>query len=85
MMSVEIVVLTTKRHTYDKALEKKDEGTPSEKTPPVNPSPLPSSNGPLIIDKPNFETIFCPLKIKIHKNVFNPSARAAQFYNVLNI
>ena len=83
MMSTETVALTTRSQTYDKALEKKDEGPSSEKTPLINPSPPPSYNGPLTIETPSFDTILCPLKSTIRKNVFNPSARAAQFYNVV--
>ena len=74
MMSVETIVLTTKSQTYDKTPEKKDEGASSEKTLLINPSPQPPSNGPLTIEKPSFDTILCPPKSTILKNIFNPSA-----------
>ena len=83
MMFTEIVVLTTIIHTYDKIPKNKDEGSSFEKTPPINPSPPPPSNGPLTIEKPSFDTILRPPKSTIHKNIFNPSAQVAQFYNIV--
>ena len=83
MMSTEIVALTTQNQTYDKPIEKKDEGASLEENPPINPSPPPPSNGPLTINKPSFDTILCSHKSTIRTNSFNLSARVAQFYSVV--
>ena len=83
MMSVETVVLTTQNQTYDKPPDKKYESTSPDKHPSANISPPPPSNGPLTIDKPIFDTILRPPKSTIQKFVFNPSAQAAQFYNIV--
>ena len=69
MMSAETIALTTRSQTYDKTLEKKDEGYSSEKTPLVNPSPQPPFNGPLTIEKPSFDTILHPPKSTILKKI----------------
>ena len=82
-MSAEIVNLTTRSQTYDKPVEKKDERNSSKKVPSMNSSPPPLSNGPLTIEKPNINLILHPPKSTIQKSVFNPNARVAQFYNVV--
>ena len=58
MMSSKTVALTTRNQTYDKPPEMKDEGSSSKKTPSINPSPPPHSNGPLTIHKPSLDIIF---------------------------
>ena len=83
MMYAETIVLTTGSQTYDKTSEKKDEGDSPDKTPPINSSPPPPSNGPITIEKPSFDTILHPPKSTIHRKFFNPSAHASQFYNVV--
>ena len=74
MMSAETIAFTTHNETYDKPIEKKDEGASFEKDPFTNSSPPPSSNGPLMIKKPNLDLILHPPKSTIWKSVFNPSA-----------
>ena len=83
MMFTETVKLTTCSQTYDKPIEKKDKGASSKKYPYTNSSPPPASNVPLTIEKPKLNLILLPPKTTIWKYVFNPSARAAQFYNVV--
>ena len=60
MMSSENISLTTRSQSYDKPVEKKDK-IPLDKYPSTNSSP-PSSNGPLMIEKPNLDLILCPPK-----------------------
>ena len=62
MMSTETIKLTTCNQKYDKLVEKKDEGTSSEKVPSTNSSPPPLSNGLLTIEKPNLDLILTPPK-----------------------
>ena len=38
-----------------------------------------------MIGKPNLDLILCPPKSTLIKSVFNPNARAAQFYNVVKL
>ena len=83
MMFSKTIALTTRSQAYDETPKKKDEGASPEKTPPVNPSHPPPSNGPLTIEKPIFDMILSPPKSTICRNVLNPSARAAQFYNAV--
>ena len=73
MMSSETISLNTRSQSYDKPIEKKDENPSSEKTPSTS-SPLSSSNGPLMIEKPNIDLILCPPKSTLGKFVFNPNA-----------
>ena len=61
-------------------LEKKEEDAPSDKAPSSYPSP---STSPLTIEKPITDTILHPSKSTICKSVFNPSARASHFYNIV--
>ena len=82
MMSFETISLSTWSQSYDKTVEKKDENPSSDKVPPTS-SPPSSSNGPLVIEKPNLDLILRPPKATLRKVVFNPNARAAQFYNVV--
>ena len=50
---------------------------------PSTSSPESSSTVPLSIEKPTLDMIFFPPKSTLRKAVFNPNARAAQFYNVV--
>ena len=77
MMSSYTINLNTRSHSYDKPAEKKDEKVPS-----TSSSPCPS-NGPVVIEKPNLDLILRPPKDTLRKAIFNPNARAAQFYNVI--
>ena len=82
MMSSETISLTTHTQSYDKPEEKKNENPYPDKYPPIG-SPASSSNGPLTIEKPNLDMILRPPKSTLRKSIFNPNARAAQFYNVV--
>ena len=77
MMYSYTINLNTHSHSYDKLVEKKDEKVPS-----TSSSPCPS-NGPVVIKKPNLDLILRPPKATLKKVVFNPNARAAQLYNVV--
>ena len=74
MMFTETISLNTRNQTYDKPIEKKDEGACSEKYPSTNSSSPPPSNGPLTIEKPNLDLILRPPKSTLYKSVFNPNA-----------
>ena len=63
-------------------MEKKDENTSLEKVPSTS-SPPSSSNGPLVIKKPNLDLTLRPPKSTLRKVVFNLNAQAVQFYNVV--
>ena len=52
MMSSDTINLNTRSHSYDKPEEKKEEN-PSPKKVPTTSSPPSSTNGPLVIEKPN--------------------------------
>ena len=82
MMSYETINLSTRSQSYDKVVEKKDENTSSNKFPSTSSSPS-SSNGPLMIEKPNIDLILRPPKATLRKAILNPNARAIQFYNVV--
>ena len=82
MMSSEIIILNNHSQSYDKPTEKKDENPSSEKTPSTSSSPS-LSNGPLMIEKPNLDLILYPPNSTLRKAIFNPNARAAQFYNIM--
>ena len=56
MMSFETINLNTHSQSYDKTVEKKDENPYSDKVPSTS-SPPSSSNGPLVIKKPNLDLI----------------------------
>ena len=82
MMSSYTINLNTHSHSYDKPVEKKDENHSSEKVPSTS-FPLSSSNGPLVIEKPNLDLILRPPKANLRKDVFNANAQAVQLYNVV--
>ena len=82
MMSFETIRLNTRSQSYDKTVEKKD-ANPSFDKDPSTISPPSSSNGPLVIEKTNIDLILRPPKATLRKSVFNPNARASQFYNVV--
>ena len=82
MMSSETVNFSTHSQSYDKPVEKKDENPSSDKALSTS-SPPSSSNGPLVIEKPNVDLILWPPKATLKKFVFNPNAWATQFYNVV--
>ena len=73
MMSSDTINLNTHSQSYDKPIEKKDEN-PSSKKVPSTSSPPSSSNGPLVIKKPNLDLILRPPKETLRKVVFNPNA-----------
>ena len=82
MMSSDTFSLQTRRQNYDKPADKKEDNSSLEKAPSTG-SPESSYTVPLIIEKPNIDMILRPPKSTLRKVVFNPNARAAQFYNVV--
>ena len=56
MISLDTINLNTRSHSYDKTIVKKDKNCSSEKFPSTSSPPY-SSNGPLVIDKPNLDLI----------------------------
>ena len=81
-MSSETINFSTRSQSYDNPVKKKDENPSFEKSPSTS-SPPSSYNGALVIEKPNLDSILRPPKATFRKLVFNPNARAAQFYNVV--
>jgi hypothetical protein len=75
------VTLTTRAKDYTPSKEKVDD------TPPdlVSTSPLnPSTSGPLHLERPNLDTVIRPPpKGVVKKSAFNPHARAAQNYSIV--
>ena len=61
----------------------KNEDHPSSRKAPSTSSLESSSIVPLSIEKPTLDMILRPPKSNIWKDVFNPNAQAAQFYNVV--
>ena len=56
IMSSETINFTTRSQSYDKTVENKDENPSFEKVPSTSSPPY-SSNGPLVIKKPNIYSI----------------------------
>jgi hypothetical protein len=75
------IALTTRAKDYSPSKEKVDDLPPSL----VQPSPVtPPTNGPLHLKRPSLDTVLRPPpKGVIHKSAFNPHARAAQNYNIV--
>ena len=78
MMSSETINIETRNQSYDKPKEKKIEKPSPDKAPSIG-SPTSSSNGPIMIEKPNLDMSLRSPKSTLRKVVFNPNARAAQF------
>jgi hypothetical protein len=75
------VALTTRAKDYSPSKEKVDDLPPSL----VQPSPVtPPTNGPLHLERPSLDTVLRPPpKGVVRKSAFNPHARAAQNYNIV--
>jgi hypothetical protein len=74
------VTLTTRAKDYTPSKEKVDDLPPDL----VQPSPPnPSTNGPLHIEWPSLDTVLRPPKGVVKKSAFNPHARAAQNYSIV--
>jgi hypothetical protein len=75
------IALTTRAKDYSSSKEKVDDLPPSL----VQPSPVtPPTSGPLHLKQPSLDTVLRPPpKGVIWKSAFNPHARAAQNYNIV--
>jgi hypothetical protein len=74
------VALTTRAKDYTPSKEKVDDLPPDL----VQPSPPnPPTNGPLHLERPSLDTVLRPLKGVVKKSAFNPHARAAQNYSIV--
>ena len=82
MMSLDTINWKTQSQSYDKTTYKKEDNSSSGKSPSTG-SPESSSTVPLTIEKPTLDMVLHPPKSTLRKDVFNPNARAAQFYNVV--
>ena len=82
MISSDTINLQTQSQNDDKPVDKKEDHSSSGKTPSTS-SPKSSSTIPFSIEKPTLDMILHPPKSTLQKVVFNPNARAAQFYNVV--
>ena len=82
MMSSDTINLQTRSQNYDKPADKKEDHSSSRKAPSTS-SPESLTIVPLSIEKPTLDMIFHPPKSNLRNPVFNPNARAAQFYNVV--
>ena len=82
MMSSDSISFQTRSQSYDKIADKKEDNSSSGKAPSTS-SPESSSTLPLTIEKPTLDMVLRPPKSNLRKVFFNPNARAAQFYNVV--
>ena len=82
VMSLDTIHLQTRSQNYDKPINKKEDQSSSGKSPSTS-SLESSSTVPLSIEKPTLDMILHPPKSTLWKDFFNPNARAAQFYNVV--
>ena len=82
MMSSDTMHLQTRSQNYDKPADKNEDHPSLGKSPSIG-SPKSLSIVPLSIEKPTLDTILRPPKSTLWKVVFNPNARATQFYNVV--
>jgi hypothetical protein len=75
------IALTTRAKDYSPSKEKVDDLPPSL----VQPSPAtPPTNDPLHLERPSLDTVLRPPpKGVVRKSAFNPHARAAQNYNIV--
>jgi hypothetical protein len=74
------VALTTRAKDYTPAKEKVDD-LPLDLVQPSPPNP--PTNGPLHIERPSIDTVLRPPKGVLKKSTFNPHARAAQNYSIV--
>ena len=82
MMSSDNINLQTRSQNYDKPTDKKEDHSSWGKAPSTSsPESLPTV--PLSIENPTLDMILRSPKSTLWKAVFNPNARAAQFYNVV--
>ena len=81
-MSSDSISSQTWIQIYDKPIDKKEDNSSLGKSPSTG-SPESSSIVPLTIEKPTLDMVLCPPKSTLRKVVFNPNARATQFYNVV--
>ena len=82
MMSSDTIHLQNWSQNYDKPADRNEDHSSSRKSPSTS-SPESSSTVPLSIKKPTRDMILHPPKSTLRKGVFNPNARATQFYNVV--
>jgi hypothetical protein len=74
------VAIATRAKDYSPSKEKVDDLP----TALVQPSPMPPpTNGPLHLERPSLDTFLQPPKGVIKKSTFNPHARAAQNYSIV--
>jgi hypothetical protein len=74
------VALTTRAKDYTPSKEKVDDFPPDM----VQPSPPnPPTNIPLHLERPSLDTVLRPSKGVVKKSTFNPHARAAQNYSIV--
>jgi hypothetical protein len=75
------IALMTRAKDYTPSKEKVDDLPPAL----VKPSPMtPPTNGPLHLEQPSLDTVLRPPpKGVARKSAFNPHARAAQNYNIV--
>ena len=81
-MFLDTINLQTQSQNYEKPTDKKEDQSSSGKVLSTS-SPKSSSNVHLYIENPTVDMILRPPKSTLQKAVFNPNARAAQFYNVV--
>ena len=82
MMSSDTINLQTRSQNYDKPTDKKEDHSSLGKYPSTS-SAEPSSTITLSNEKPTLDMVLRPPKSTLRKVVFNPNARATQFYNVV--
>jgi hypothetical protein len=74
------IAIMTRAKDYTPSKEKVNDVPPTL----VQPSPpTPPTNGPLHLERPSPDTVLRPPKGVVHKSAFNPHARAAQNYSIV--
>ena len=81
-MCNDTVGLTTRNKTYEQ-IPNSNPGESGKGKGPMDENSFTPPAGPLHIEKPVSDTILRPPKNTVRKTVFNPNARAAQNYNVV--
>ena len=82
MMSSDTISLQSRIQSCGKTIDNKEDQSSLGKVPSTS-SLESSSNVSLSIEKPTLDMILRPPKSTLRKVVFNPNARAAEFYNVV--
>ncbi len=82
MLGSDTIALTTRMKTYENP-ESQTGGRMSSSAQQPPSTPPSGSNGPLQIERPISDNVLRPPKATMRKAIFNPNARAARNYNIV--